>query len=326
MENFSFQYSYDYNKLIKNIEESVDTHAIENRIKISNSSFNGEYIFCQVDENISVMIIDALYDNDTLFHIRNDDDSFIGMYYNLSDTDFKLNIGGQFFKVGNTFNNLTTLDSSLNCDVIVKKGCKAYNFYIFITKGAAKSYLPQSEKTIKHIEDLLNEKKNTIIRFERINYASLSVLKDLKLQLEEGLFTEFFIKSAAYELLDIYIKHIIVSQRIVGKITDTELNYILISQQTLLESVNGDFPSIESLSREACMSPTKYKNIFKKIIGTSPKSYFLFNKLEKSKKMLISGYSVNEVSYKLGYKSSSHFVNQFKAEYGITPKDFILKF
>ena len=35
MENFSFQYSYDYNKLIKNIEESVDTHAIENRIKIT---------------------------------------------------------------------------------------------------------------------------------------------------------------------------------------------------------------------------------------------------------------------------------------------------
>ena len=42
-----------------------------------------------------------------------------------------------------------------------------------------------------------------------------------------------------------------------------------------------------------------------------------------SKQLLAGGkYNVNEVSMKLGYSTSSHFITAFKNKYGLTPKTY----
>ena len=45
--------------------------------------------------------------------------------------------------------------------------------------------------------------------------------------------------------------------------------------------------------------------------------------MELAKKLLSeNSYNVNEVSIKLGYSTSSHFITAFKNKYGLTPKNF----
>ena len=45
--------------------------------------------------------------------------------------------------------------------------------------------------------------------------------------------------------------------------------------------------------------------------------------MELAKKLLLeNSYNVNEVSLKLGYSTSSHFITAFKNKYGLTPKNF----
>ncbi|WP_164463279.1 helix-turn-helix domain-containing protein [Chryseobacterium sp. G0201] len=327
MEKFIFKYSNDYIDLCESISRSLNCEIINNSINLNNNdNFKGKYYFSKVDEDTSCLLIDVIYQKDTFFEIRNNNSEFIALCYNISSSNFELFIDEQIFQVGSDQNNLTTLDSSLDCDVIIKKDCKAFNFYIFISKKLLKDYVLKKSGNLKRLEELIETSKNTIVRFERMNYLSSFVLAELEQHIKKDMFWSLFMKGAVYELLDIYIENLLISETIVAKVTAIELNNILISQQHLKNALEDDFPGIENLSQKAAMSPTKYKNIFKKIIGTSPKSYFLMQKLEKGKEMLIAGNSVNEVSIALGYKSTSHFVSQFRGYYGITPKDYILKY
>ena len=51
--------------------------------------------------------------------------------------------------------------------------------------------------------------------------------------------------------------------------------------------------------------------------------YLLEYKMELAKKLLSEDdNNVNEVSMKLGYSTSSHFITAFKNKYGLTPKTY----
>ena len=72
------------------------------------------------------------------------------------------------------------------------------------------------------------------------------------------------------------------------------------------------------------ISLKKLKTGFKEIYGHSVYQYALNNKLEFAKNLLIKGKNnVNEVSLKLGYSTSSHFIAAFKKKYGVTPSSFV---
>jgi AraC-like DNA-binding protein len=82
-------------------------------------------------------------------------------------------------------------------------------------------------------------------------------------------------------------------------------------------------PSLIELSKEIDLSLKKLKEGFKKIYGKPVYQFLLEYKMELAKKMLVeNSYNVNEVSLKLGYSTSSHFITAFKNKYGLTPKNF----
>ena len=82
-------------------------------------------------------------------------------------------------------------------------------------------------------------------------------------------------------------------------------------------------PSLIELSKEIDLSLKKLKEGFKKIYGKPVYQFLLEYKMELAKKMLVENkYNVNEVSLKLGYSTSSHFITAFKNKYGLTPKNF----
>ena len=82
-------------------------------------------------------------------------------------------------------------------------------------------------------------------------------------------------------------------------------------------------PSLIDLSNEINLSLKKLKEGFKKIYGKPVYQYLLEHKMELAKKLLSeNSYNVNEVSIKLGYSTSSHFITAFKNKYGLTPKNF----
>ena len=94
-------------------------------------------------------------------------------------------------------------------------------------------------------------------------------------------------------------------------------------ERILLENYASDFPKIEKLAREALMSETKLKNIFKKAFGMGLYEYYQKNRVHKAKEFLsMNRYTVSEVGAMIGYVNLSNFSNAFKKEFGHLPKNY----
>jgi AraC-like DNA-binding protein len=64
-------------------------------------------------------------------------------------------------------------------------------------------------------------------------------------------------------------------------------------------------------------------NLFSEVKGTSIEKYYLENKIEKVKELLVyDELNLTEIAYKLHYSSVAHLSSQFKKMTGLTPSHF----
>lgn len=64
-------------------------------------------------------------------------------------------------------------------------------------------------------------------------------------------------------------------------------------------------------------------NLFSEVEGITIEKYFLAQKIERVKELLVyDELSLSEISYKLNYSSVAHLSNQFKKITGLTPSHF----
>lgn len=77
------------------------------------------------------------------------------------------------------------------------------------------------------------------------------------------------------------------------------------------------------LSRQLHHDYTYLSNLFSEVQGTTIEQYFIAQKIEKVKELLVYGeLSLSEIAVKLNYSSVSHLSKQFKKITGLTPSHF----
>jgi AraC family transcriptional regulator, transcriptional activator of the genes for pyochelin and ferripyochelin receptors len=84
-------------------------------------------------------------------------------------------------------------------------------------------------------------------------------------------------------------------------------------------------PTLQALSAEIGLNINKLKEGFKQLYGDTVYGYLLDHKMNEARSMLNSKqFNVNEISLKLGYSTSSHFIAAFKKKFGTTPKKYLM--
>jgi AraC family transcriptional regulator len=64
-------------------------------------------------------------------------------------------------------------------------------------------------------------------------------------------------------------------------------------------------------------------NLYSSVESTTIEQYFILQKIEKVKELLVyDEFSLNQIAFKLGYSSTAHLSNQFKKITGFTPSHF----
>ena len=64
-------------------------------------------------------------------------------------------------------------------------------------------------------------------------------------------------------------------------------------------------------------------NLFSEVEGTTIEQYYIHQKTERVKELLIYGeLTISEIAYQMGYSSIAHLSNQFKKVTGLTPSHF----
>ncbi len=79
--------------------------------------------------------------------------------------------------------------------------------------------------------------------------------------------------------------------------------------------------SIREIAGELGMSEAAFSQHFKKITGQNPRAFLTELRMEKARE-LIGQKSITESAMDLGYDSISHFIELFKARYGVTPGQY----
>jgi AraC-like DNA-binding protein/mannose-6-phosphate isomerase-like protein (cupin superfamily) len=82
--------------------------------------------------------------------------------------------------------------------------------------------------------------------------------------------------------------------------------------------------SMAVLCSEAGASVRTIERAFRKEVGTNFESWRRQVRLTKAVELLVSGCSIKEVAYKVGYCQSSAFVEMFRRTFGTTPKAWVL--
>jgi AraC-like DNA-binding protein len=135
-----------------------------------------------------------------------------------------------------------------------------------------------------------------------------------------------YFKGKVYELLSLFFNKnedtdveqcpFLVDEENVRKIRKAK--EIILNQMT-------DPPSLQGLASEIGLNVKKLKEGFKQIYGETVFGYLLDFKMNEARSMLdTKQYNVNEISIKLGYSTSSHFISAFKKKFGTTPKKYLM--
>jgi transcriptional regulator GlxA family with amidase domain len=84
--------------------------------------------------------------------------------------------------------------------------------------------------------------------------------------------------------------------------------------------------SITSLARQLGCSPSALRSLFKRDVGMSPRRYLKALRLTTAAELLTTGeMSVKEVAAATGCGDVSHFVRDFEAHYGRSPRNYRIK-
>ena len=278
-------------------------------------------VFC-IEDGLSYRIVDYRANSDCVF-IREAADQFylVIYFYQYSDCE----------KLSVTINNEVVIESEEKNYSTLLMTNSLLSQKLTIAKGTYVRGL-----TIELSEDWLMEK---IARPHTVNYALFKekdVFQSFLTPKAQKLLTEIFTKRAdaaapnlytnnrVLRLLEAFLENILKNgispNTLPASLKDVQ--NILKVESILLENYNSEFPSIGNLAREALMSQTKLKNVFKKAFGMGMYEYYQKNRMHKAKQLLDTGkYSVSEVGVLLGYQNLSNFSNSFKKEFHHLPKD-----
>lgn len=127
----------------------------------------------------------------------------------------------------------------------------------------------------------------------------------------DGLLLQFLV-----ELNRIFIKS---SQSLKSSHTHKEL------VASVLEYINDNYfkeLTLENIAGSFYVSKYYLSHEFSKNVGTGIYRYIILKRLLEAKRMLLMGTPSKEAAESCGFKDYANFYRAFKAEYGISPKDF----
>ena len=135
-----------------------------------------------------------------------------------------------------------------------------------------------------------------------------------------------YFKGKVYELLSLFFNK--------SEDTDIEQCPFLVDEQNvrkirkakeIILNQMTEPPTLLELSSSIGLNIKKLKEGFKQIYGDTVYGYLLDHKMNEARSMLNSKqYNINEISLKLGYSTSSHFIAAFKKKFGTTPKKYLM--
>ena len=128
------------------------------------------------------------------------------------------------------------------------------------------------------------------------------------------------------ELLALSLELLSTVRRNIGKSSKTErlpesLELVLAEMDERLSEIS----SLEALSAKLFVSRSTLTRLFKRYLGTTPRTYLESKRLAVARRMLGEGVSVSDTCRAIGFVDTSSFIRLFKKRFGETPYKYSQK-
>ncbi|OHX64455.1 helix-turn-helix domain-containing protein [Flammeovirga pacifica] len=197
------------------------------------------------------------------------------------------------------------------------------NLTIFIHKSWLKTLVPENNDYINTI--ILNQDNFFLYETPTLEIIDkLREVKDCMISPSTKSTSKLQLYSLSFQLLTLFFQQV-EKRDLSGKhqlINSTDIALIFKVKDTI-ELNYKNIPKVSSLAQSIGMNLRKMQTLFKQIFGFSIYQFGLSIRMMEAKKLLLlPQHNVAEVGHLVGYSNLSHFTEQFKKFYGITPKAF----
>ena len=94
------------------------------------------------------------------------------------------------------------------------------------------------------------------------------------------------------------------------------------TMEYIIEHLDEEIP-IEELAQIALLSVSRFKQKFKDQMGTSPRNFINYNKIEEAKRKLQENGNVTQTAMELGFSSSNYFSSVFRKFTSTSPSEYL---
>ena len=101
-----------------------------------------------------------------------------------------------------------------------------------------------------------------------------------------------------------------------------DLTSQIIQSKLYIDKYFSENINLDKVAGKALVSKFHFIRLFKKYYGRTPNQYLQEVRIEKAKKLLQKGSSIDEVCYAIGFASKTSFISLFKKRTGKTPVVF----
>jgi len=105
--------------------------------------------------------------------------------------------------------------------------------------------------------------------------------------------------------------------------SESDIDNIISVEAAIISNITARFPSLHQLAKNAGMSVSKLKALFRKIYNKPIYQYYQEQRMIRAKAMLLSGNaSVKTAALEMGFKTASNFSIAFKKQFEVLPSEF----
>lgn len=289
-----------------------------NAFILDKSLGQGKLQYLKVQEGLWAQQIEyLLFEEIELFRIpKVTNDLFLIDFY-LSDTKIVRSAEGKTFTQSFENVNIVLSSSTTASKAIVPKKQPVKMFSILLSRNWL------IDNIIDDYEDLreLFMSDSPIYISEDLDYNLKNILKRIDFNQNNRLTSvSNIIQIIDYLFLRFDRRKLAMNQ---AKIHPDDFNRLMQVREVLDTNPEKEI-LLKDLSNQAGMSLSKFKRLFKQVLGTTPYRYHLKNKMEKAMETIQLGkHSISETGFLMGYTNLSQFSKAFKNHFGLLPSEVI---
>ncbi len=303
-------------KFFVEINKILPSYIQDNEFILNDVFGKGKVQYLKVHKGLWAQQIDyRLHEDLELFRVAKAKNDYFLIDFYLSDTEIIRESEGKVFKQSFEDVNMVLSSSKTESRALIPKHKRVKIFNILMSRDWLLQNVLEDHEGLK--EFFMSD--NPIYLSENLDFKLKDFLKQIDFNKNNKLSSiSIIIQIIDYLFVQFNKRKLITDQT---NIHPDDLNRLLKVKEELDANPQKEI-LLKELSVAADMSLSKFKRLFKIILGTTPYKCHLQVKMEKAMETLVQGrYSVSETGFLMGYANLSQFSKAFKNHYGILPSE-----